>query len=103
MKRIFGETVLKKHISIYDMFTPRDTTLNQHSDCLTDDTTLGPSESGVTTVGNDTSSDKQTFCYCHGPEEGDMIACDNPDCTIGWFHISCLHMERLPGRRYDCM
>ena len=24
------------------------------------------------------------------------IACDNPKCTIEWFHITCLQMERLP-------
>ena len=26
------------------------------------------------------------FCYCKGPEEGAMIACNNVDCSIEWFH-----------------
>ena len=39
---------------------------------------------------------QQTFCYCHGPEEGDMIAFDNAECTVEWFHITYLQMERLP-------
>ena len=29
-----------------------------------------------------TSSNESTFCYCNGPEEGDMIACDNETCSI---------------------
>jgi len=42
------------------------------SDCLIDDITQGPSGSGVSST--DTSSAGQTCWYCHGPEEGDMIA-----------------------------
>ena len=39
----------------------------------------------------DTSNaSEEAYCYCHGPEEGTMIACDNPDCLIEWFHITCL-------------
>ena len=70
----------------------------QSSNCLTDDTTPGPSGSGVGSAGDNTSAtqEHQTFCYCHGPEEGDMVACDNSKCTIEWFHITCLQMERLP-------
>jgi len=45
-----------------------------------DDITQGPSGSGVSST-DDTSSAGQTFCYCHGPEDGDMIACDDPDST----------------------
>ena len=29
-----------------------------------------------------TSSDK--WCYCGGPEEGQMICCDNKKCPIVW-------------------
>ena len=37
-----------------------------------------------------------SYCYCQGPEEGTMIACDNPDCPIEWFHTKCLHLQTLP-------
>jgi len=40
--------------------------------------------------GNTNSIEEQTFCYCRGSEEGLMIACDNPDCLIEWFHVSAL-------------
>ena len=53
----------------------RSTFRKQSSNCLTDDATPGPSGSGVGTTGDNTSAtqEHQTFCYCHGPEEGDMV------------------------------
>ena len=27
-------------------------------------------------------TDPMTYCYCKGPEEGTMIACDNPNCQV---------------------
>ena len=52
---------------------------------------------------NTTSSEE--YCYCRGPEEGDMVGCDNPDCKIKWFHSTCLNMS-LPKCKYwycpDC-
>jgi len=62
------------------------------SNSLTDDTS-GTSGSGSGIAG-DTSSAVQIF-YCYGPE-GDMIACDNPECPFKWFHITCLQIERFP-------
>lgn len=40
--------------------------------------------------------EKETYCYCHGSEEGLMIACDNPDCSIEWFYARCLHLFSAP-------
>ena len=34
-----------------------------------------------------------TYCYSHGPESGSMLACDNKDCPIEWFHFKCLKMK----------
>ena len=34
----------------------------------------------------------QTYCYCHGPEEGNMVGCDNP--TL--FHLDCLGLKSEP-------
>ena len=28
-----------------------------------------------------------TYCWGHGGESGQMVACDNPQCTIEWFHF----------------
>ena len=46
----------------------------------------------------------QTFCYCNGPEIGEMIACDNNDCTIEWFHLKCLRIssDSIPKGKWYC-
>ena len=45
-----------------------------------------------------------TYCYCGGPEFGRMLACDNKDCSIEWFHIECLELEEsmIPKGKWYC-
>ena len=38
----------------------------------------------------------QTYCYCNGPEEGEMVGCDNSNCVYRWFHLKCLKLNALP-------
>ena len=47
---------------------------------------------------------EETFCYCNGPEEGNMICCDNGDCLIKWFHLTCLKMKEacIPKGKWYC-
>ena len=42
------------------------------------------------------------FCYCKGPEEGAMIACDDVDCRIEWLHLDCLKIESAPKGKWYC-
>ena len=64
----------------------------------------GPSSS-VPSVKTDGDSAK-TYCYCQGPEYGDMVGCDNPSCLHEWFHLSCLKLVCQPKSKYwycpDC-
>ena len=39
------------------------------------------------------SSQEEMWCFCHTPESEEMIACDNEQCKIIWFHTTCLRME----------
>ena len=57
----------------------------------------------------DTSSNLiPVWCYCRRDEEFDtMIGCDNEQCTIQWYHLSCLQIPQshvLKGKWYcpDC-
>ena len=45
-----------------------------------------------------------TYCYCHGPESGRMLACDNEECRIDWFHLECLKMDEsmIPKGKWYC-
>ncbi|CAB1334510.1 unnamed protein product [Coregonus sp. 'balchen'] len=31
-----------------------------------------------------------TYCLCHQVSYGEMIGCDNTDCSIEWFHFACV-------------
>lgn len=45
------------------------------------------------------SNDKNSFCYCQGPEAGKMLACDGPGCKYQWFHYTCLGIRRAPKQK----
>ena len=38
----------------------------------------------------------RSWCYCDQPEFGDMIMCDNKNCTIKWFYFNCLQLRCAP-------
>ena len=48
------------------------------------------------------------YCYCRQPEpkEGasssQMIACDNPLCSLEWFHTKCLKLKSIPKGKWYC-
>lgn len=43
------------------------------------------SRSDTVTILPESATTKQ-FCYCWKGDEGLMAACDNPNCSITWFH-----------------
>ncbi|KAK9481300.1 hypothetical protein V1514DRAFT_323486 [Lipomyces japonicus] len=44
----------------------------------------------------------ETYCICNDEAHGQMIACDNPDCSIEWYHLDCLNMKRPPKGKWLC-
>lgn len=44
----------------------------------------------------------ELWCYCNQPGYGEMIMCDNPECTIQWFHFDCLRIRRPPKGKWYC-
>lgn len=48
------------------------------------------------------TSFQQLYCYCKCPESGTMIACDNPQCAIEWFHLTCLKLSSIPRGKWYC-
>ncbi|KAI0983369.1 hypothetical protein GJ496_000235 [Pomphorhynchus laevis] len=49
----------------------------------------------------DTEEDKP-YCYCKEPSYGSMVACDNPNCEIIWFHYDCVGIEKAPEGKWFC-
>lgn len=42
------------------------------------------------------------WCFCKKVAKGEMIACDNPECTIEWFHFECVRLSAKPSGKWYC-
>ena len=51
---------------------------------------------------DDSSNSDQLWCFCREPESGQMIACDNDQCPITWFHTVCVNLKRIPKGNWYC-
>ena len=54
------------------------------------------------TADADTDLYGKISCYCKQPEFQKMMACDNPECPIKWFHYKCVGLKCTPKRRWFC-
>ncbi|XP_010264003.1 PREDICTED: PHD finger protein ING1 [Nelumbo nucifera] len=43
-----------------------------------------------------------TYCSCNQVSYGEMVACDNPDCKIEWFHYGCVGLKEQPKGKWYC-
>ncbi|PIO76251.1 hypothetical protein TELCIR_01682 [Teladorsagia circumcincta] len=42
------------------------------------------------------NEDEPVYCTCKQVSFGNMIACENPDCEIEWFHYGCVGLSNKP-------
>ncbi|KAI8581208.1 hypothetical protein K450DRAFT_233630 [Umbelopsis ramanniana AG] len=42
------------------------------------------------------------YCYCQQVSYGEMVACDNDDCEIEWFHLACVNLKTVPKGKWYC-
>ena len=50
----------------------------------------------VTLKADEEEEDDGSCCYCQEGQGGKKIACENPSCTIKWFHKKCLRITQDP-------
>ena len=62
----------------------------------------GDSEADINVQEDETNNPSPTFCWCKRPDEGDLIYCDGPDCSIGWFHFPCVGIYFAPSGKWLC-
>ncbi|KAL5218543.1 hypothetical protein ABZP36_019227 [Zizania latifolia] len=43
-----------------------------------------------------------TYCHCNQVSYGEMVACDNTDCKIEWFHFGCVGLKEQPKGKWYC-
>jgi hypothetical protein len=60
----------------------------------------GGGASGLGAAGADGS--EPVYCTCRKLSYGQMVACDNEDCAIEWFHFACVGLESKPRGRWLC-
>ena len=51
---------------------------------------------------DDDDDNGRCWCYCCQPSFGDMIRCDNKQCSISWFHFDCLRIRTPPKGKWYC-
>lgn len=51
-----------------------------------------------------TDPNEPKYCYCNRISFGEMIACENDDCPIEWFHFGCVGLtpENRPVGQWFC-
>lgn len=42
------------------------------------------------------------YCLCNQVSYGEMICCDNPTCSIEWFHYGCVGIAEAPKGKWFC-
>jgi hypothetical protein len=42
------------------------------------------------------------YCLCRQIAYGEMIACDNEDCPVEWFHYACVNLSKKPRSFWLC-
>ncbi|KAF5404972.1 hypothetical protein PHET_01457 [Paragonimus heterotremus] len=51
---------------------------------------------------SDGTPDERLYCLCKKISFGDMIACDNKDCEVEWFHFACVDIRVQPKGKWYC-
>ncbi|EHS64625.1 uncharacterized protein PGTG_22441 [Puccinia graminis f. sp. tritici CRL 75-36-700-3] len=60
-------------------------------------------EDGHSSDGSNHSSSTKAYCICKGEVHGDrMVACDNSECPIEWFHYQCAGLTEDPTGNWFC-
>ena len=54
--------------------------------------------------GEGEEDDDTPYCSCRQPSTGRMISCDNPQCTVVWYHDRCVGFTygQIPPQKWFC-
>lgn len=71
---------------------------------LTDIGSVQADTTAVQPIGFDMPLDpnEPKYCICRGVSYGEMIACDNKECHIEWFHYPCVGLRAAPKGKWYC-
>lgn len=50
----------------------------------------------------DKEEENERYCFCNDVSYGPMIACDNEQCKLEWFHYGCVGITKPPTGKWYC-
>ena len=103
-KQLFEKAVLPELVSKFFSRPPVSTSAPTTNHICTTEPAASVSPLD-TTEAPSTHHNQSGYCYCRQPEEvDDMIACDNKECPIVWFHLGCLKIDiaDIPDGNWFC-
>jgi inhibitor of growth protein 5 len=59
-------------------------------------------EDGGDSVEPSVDPNEPVYCTCRQIAFGEMIACDNEDCAVEWFHYACVNLSKKPKSSWLC-
>lgn len=51
---------------------------------------------------SDTPKGNNKYCICNDKAFGNMICCDNPSCSVKWYHLKCANLLLVPKGSWTC-
>lgn len=57
---------------------------------------------GISGAEEEVDPNEPVYCTCRRVAYGQMLGCDNKDCTYGWFHVSCVGLLAPPTGSWLC-
>ena len=63
-----------------------------------------PMQGTLTALDDDQSNAnyEKLYCFCNDVASGEMIGCDNLECSLEWFHFTCVNIKRIPRGDWFC-
>lgn len=50
-----------------------------------------------------TSQTNDTYCVCNTGDDGSpMLACENSNCPVEWYHLKCIQLDEVPAEEWYC-
>jgi len=59
-------------------------------------------EAAVQVAAKPIDPNEPVYCICNRIAFGDMVACDNEECPVEWFHYGCVNLNKTPLNTWLC-
>lgn len=99
VRKIIDKNPINKKLNLLEEIYEKDTKKrkNHHHNIHEDRTAISAALDGVLIDPNE-----PLYCFCRQVAYGEMIACDNEECEVEWFHYPCVNLTKKPRSTWVC-